>query len=80
MNTQKLKAIYIEWVDSNSHGGWKKADEDPPEFKPIKTIGWFLKKDKQWTYVFQSAGNWNEITELMLIPNGCISKRRFIKI
>ena len=79
MNQTKLRPIYIEWVDSNAHSAWRDADEDIPTFYPIKTIGWFLKKDDEWTYVYQSAGNWNQISELMLIPNGCIKKKRFIK-
>lgn len=74
-----LKAIYLEWVDSQSFRGWSEERElsDPT---PNKSIGWYVRETDEWIFISSSADLDNkEWIDPVAIPKSAITKRLFVE-
>ena len=75
-----LKAIYIEWSDSQSTQDWSE-ERDLKEPTPNKTIGWLIKETEDWVFISSSADldgpTW---IDPLAIPKVVIRRRSFVKV
>jgi len=76
----KTKMIYIEWVDSATHYGWRDRDE---KYLPltITSIGFVLSETEDNIVISTSLDGVNEMAiGPMVIPKCSIKKRKFFKV
>ena len=75
-----LKAIYLEWDDSQNIQGWME-EKDLSEPTLNRTIGWLVKETKDWVFISSSADldgpTW---IDPLAIPKVVIRRRSFIDL
>ena len=75
-----LKAIYIEWDDSQNIQGWME-EKDLSEPTLNKSIGWLVKETDKWVFISSSADldgpTW---IDPLAIPKIVIRRRSFIDL
>lgn len=78
---KKRRIVSIEWVDSTSVHGWG-SDSDSLVPAKCKTVGQLVHKPttKNQSYaVATSSVEFGDVTDVMVIPKGCVTKFRYIK-
>ena len=69
-----MKLLYIRWIDSTIHTGWKWApDFEPPDSLVIESIGWVVHEDERSVSIAGHRGeDFNNVQGLMTIPRCAI--------
>lgn len=84
---KKIKRVEIEWADSiaNRAEVWQDIKDFLEDFEdePFRTIGYLIRKDKDFVHVCQSLhetvdGEATRGAEYFTIPTGCIRKIKYL--
>jgi hypothetical protein len=77
----KLKAISIDWIDSQTSYGWRQFDarEDGPPCK-IKSIGWLVGETKDTVSISHACSQNGNFADFMTIPRVAIKKIKKVKL
>ena len=69
-----MKAVYLEWLDSIAIFGWQDETAHKEVMKPIKSIGWIVKEDKNSITISTSLGH-KDYHSPLTIPKVAVVKR-----
>ena len=81
----KCPLVLVEWVDSHADtSGWaltREREGAPLEFDPMRTVGWILRKNREWVEVAQNLGTGRngdspQTCNIMSIPRRAIISMR----
>lgn len=74
-----LKALYVEWDDSQTLTGWTEP-RDMDEPTPNKSIGWLVKETDDWLWLTTSVDlDGPTYVDPLAIPKVAIRKRLFVE-
>lgn len=73
----KLKPVVVEWIDSNSTGGWMSSYEAAD--LRCQTAGFLMKRDKKSVVICQNISAGGQRGEFMEIPAVAIRRVRRLK-
>lgn len=89
MKTRTLKlgnVVEVTWIDAFCSGGWHEGPKDRKNWSVIpytvKTIGYYMGKDKNYISVIQSEASdrsEDKVDNAMFIPHGMVKKIRKLK-
>ena len=77
----KYPMVYVEWLDSAFHAGWKTESERRPDsysLSTCNTLGFLVFKSKREIHVAMQFSECGSVGEVMAIPRSVI--RRMVKV
>jgi len=73
-----MKIVKITWVDSSSFNyGWTERDDLPNAPLGITTVGFLVKKTRDYYMISHSIGL-SDCYNPYIIPKGCVEKIEYI--
>ena len=76
-----MKALYVEWMDSNSLGGptvWHPKDSKPGDLM-CQTVGFVMHEDKKTITLAAHLSDTDSMSGDITIPQRAITKRRIVR-
>ena len=70
----RQRRVCVYWRDATCENRWHEPDNGPEEPLDMRTIGYLMGRTKTHVRVAQSMAENGLISELMLIPIGCVSR------
>ncbi len=78
---EKFKVVYLEWIDSTSHGNTWTSKKSVEELTPekIQTIGYLIKETPHHITIVTSLSEYQYGGDIC-IPKFAITKRKYINV
>lgn len=76
-----MKLLYIEWSDTANDGGdWIDFKRAVREVEHCQSVGWILEEDDEKLVIVPNISEDKQCFGSVIIPKGCITKRKVLKI
>jgi len=74
-----MKLLKIDWIDCSSLHGWRDMKSDRHGVIKCRSVGYEIKGEKGATHLAQSISDNGDMSEIISIPNSCITRRRVLR-
>jgi hypothetical protein len=71
--------INIKFLDCESFPGWNRETSSEEVVIYLYAVGYFLKKDNNFTFIYMGYNDEGGILNIQKIPNGCVIDIKKIK-
>lgn len=77
----RRRLLLVEWDDTAGYHGWRdrRAARKNCDTCLCKSVGWVERDDKGGLMLSQSSSDSDDCDHVLVIPQGCIRKRRRLR-